>query len=333
MKQQKGISLVLLLVSMAIGTFLIAAMVQVFWGIKNNYRYIKNLTDLQNDVRFIETRLVEMIRYTGFISPPDNGNTYKTLEEALPAVTVGNPVGESLSAGTFLVPLQRADSDGTLRDGFLISMQGNRFEGTVTNGNRYGTVTNCRGDQIPKGQRVILLIDNWTNKNTITCSEFDGSNFTNQQTFSDGLIENFEVRYGKVENIGDKSIKEYFSAPRLSVSDREKLRAIRIKFIAKSPEAVISETENSNPFIFWGNALAPKIVNTNKLVREEDLSVYFNYLDLFHEIEKEDDGDKHGDHDNHDDHNDHNKDENSHDNNKNGHSEENTDGHNNKTDN
>ena len=65
MNKRSGTTIVSLIVGMALGAFLIAAILQIFVTTKNNYKLSQNIAEMNDAMRFAVTRITNMVSYAG----------------------------------------------------------------------------------------------------------------------------------------------------------------------------------------------------------------------------------------------------------------------------
>ncbi len=66
MNRQKGLTLIEIMIALTIGSFVIAAAIQILSSSKQNYRMIESLSRMQEDARFVTETLAFDLRMTGY---------------------------------------------------------------------------------------------------------------------------------------------------------------------------------------------------------------------------------------------------------------------------
>lgn len=138
---QAGLSLVELMVSIAIGLFLLAIVIQIFLGSKNNYRVTDSHSRLQENGRYIIGEISRDVRMAGYVGcaksvTPNNiaeptSDVWLRFNEAVhgyesvpSSPNIGLTSAEVLS-GTDIVRVQRAHDTGAQLSGNLATDNAN----------------------------------------------------------------------------------------------------------------------------------------------------------------------------------------------------------------
>lgn len=75
---QKGMTLVSLIVGMGLSAFLIMVMLQVFATSKANHKLAENLAEMNDTLRYVTVTMTDLIGYAGYRVPPAAGSDFRS---------------------------------------------------------------------------------------------------------------------------------------------------------------------------------------------------------------------------------------------------------------
>ncbi|MBA1288231.1 PilW family protein [Pseudomonas japonica] len=220
-RNQRGLSLIELMVSMALGLIIVLGVTQAFISAKNTYLTQNAASAMQEDARYLLTRMSQEIRMAGMfgclatITPPTTSPALFTAAQATPiSWTVDNTNGNRLMLVTADV-----GSAGTVPTWTVLS-------DCVT------TATASNGAAIAaSGQQAFLLRQVFYSfrNNTI----FTGAVGAQQPLISN--VSAFDVMFGLAADATGAAVTSYVAAP--TTAQMEMIRTLRLTIKMTDPNA------------------------------------------------------------------------------------------------
>jgi type IV pilus assembly protein PilW len=215
MINQKGFSLIELMIAMVISLILSAALIVTFMSERTSFSDQQNLSALQENQQMVLSRINDVVAAAGFYAD----TMHYTLATALPATTI-TAVG-TFSASQSII--------GITNSSFAIRYQ---IQGIYNNASAVTVQTNngiqdCLGNKSTSASATVVTNVFSFNATThqLSCTVYSGST---QQTaiVSDG-ISSMSVLYG-YDGTGNGSVTHYYLAN--AVSDWSAVKSIMITF-------------------------------------------------------------------------------------------------------
>jgi type IV pilus assembly protein PilW len=205
-RQQLGLSLIELMIAMAISSFLILGVTQIYIDNKRSYSFQQNLAENQEGSRFALLLLQQQLSKSGYRRRPD-----ESMESAFPAETIAGcafVAGEtvkSLAANSICIRYQPKDAAD--RDCL---------------GNIPTTPTNFTAPYTKATQRFVERIS--VNANELTCTTASTT-----AALVSGVLD-LRIEYGAGNAVAPQTISSYTTAPTSS----QPILAIRYTLLARS---------------------------------------------------------------------------------------------------
>ena len=214
-RNQKGFSLVELMVALVVGLLLLAGVLQILLSNRESFSAQQALAGLQEKERLSSFVIENVVAHAGYrvaLETPDQF-MFPARENA----------GFSLAAGS-AVSSKNADGDGN--DAIRL-----RFQGS-------GGVHNCLGEEIggPDADEFVEIADYelYVEDNILRCRVFDDDDIRQQPLVSN--VERLVIRYG-IDANEDNSVEAYVD----SIDDSQQLdvRSIRLQMLIASDSNVL----------------------------------------------------------------------------------------------
>lgn len=164
---QQGISMIELMVSMLIGLFLMAGIIQLFIGTKNTYRQVDASARIQENARFAFDFLGNSIRMAGYVDRPDiylqslaAATAFPAQAQALAQVQGGATANlQTLMIGGATTPYFAANQVVSgVNNGSLSGAASTKDELLLRYmGNLDGLTTDCRGEAVTLNNTAVLV--------------------------------------------------------------------------------------------------------------------------------------------------------------------------------
>lgn len=216
LNQQRGYSLVELMIAMFIGLISFAGILHLFLNTKTAYRLTSESTQLQENARFINAHLSRTIRIAGFRSPPVSGefSPVSTVFATTPYIT-----------GTFNDGINRSDT-------LSLSFQGS---GNGT-GTPDGTILDCLNHAVDANKMATCTFS-LNAQRQLQCQALNpNAPLTNDTQVLVSNVENFKILFGEDldgDNLADRYVNAAF--PTLQMN---RVVSVRISVLLTSQEAV-----------------------------------------------------------------------------------------------
>ena len=254
-RQQRGTTMVSLIVGVALSMFLIAGIIQIFTVVKRNYQLSENIAEMNSSVRFAANFMYNAIANAGYLYPASATSSVPTLAVAFPAYASGS--GASCT-GCYIYP--------NITNAVTIQFQGN---GTSN--------TDCAGNIVAAGTRQVIQFSVGTIPGTtrtgLLCSNMNASGVAvATYPLMYDLVDSMQVQYGyDYINAGNVS---YYNANDSAHPGR--IRAVRIGLLLHSRDNVINTTAaTTQTFSLFGNTITR---TSSQLYRLHVLTVPLNQL-------------------------------------------------------
>ena len=215
--KRAGITLVGLIIGMALSTFLIAAILQIFTTMKNNYKLAQNLTELDSAMNYAITRMTDIMKNAGYVEPANVTSELPIIPQ--PYISE-DPVGQPI---------------------------------IIFTGSRTGNSYDCLGNSVAAGTKAIVRFGRSDFPGTsLKCENLNESFIPIAVNFIiSGLVEDFRVRYGyDLSNNGGVQLYSAFT----NNNDRNRIRAIQIALLLHSREDIFP-VEKEQKFSLWGEEI------------------------------------------------------------------------------
>lgn len=190
---QRGMSLISLMVALAIGTFLLAGLFQVWYQTRLTFSSQAQLAQLQDNERMALTMMANTVQTGGYYPvhlnyPVSSGTTYSTslFTSAAPMV-----VGQYLYG-----------THNTTTNADTLTV---RFIADKTSSD--STTLDCQGQAEPTGQLVTNIYQIDANKR-LACSTDGGNTYL---PITQGTLNSMAITYG-VDTLGDGTALQYLTA-------------------------------------------------------------------------------------------------------------------------
>lgn len=229
-RQQRGLSLIELMVSMALGLIIVLGVTQTFISAKNTYLTQNAASAMQEDARYVLTRMSQEIRMTGMFgclktitSPAASPKVFEDAQLTPISWTIDAAHGNRLmivtadvgSAGT--VPTWTVVSDCITKTG------AKAYNGAVA------------ANAIPQGYLTFLL-------RQVFYSYRNNTIFTGPVDAQQPLISNvsrFEVLFGLASSDSGVSVSKYVAQPTLT--EMTAIRTIRLTIAMTDPNGRVAD--------------------------------------------------------------------------------------------
>jgi len=221
MRKQRGLSLIELMVSMALGLIIVLGVTQAFISAKNTYLTQNAASAMQEDARYLLTRMSQEIRMAGMfgclatITPPTASPALFTAAQTTPiSWTVDNTNGNRLMLVTADV-----GSAGTVPTWTVLS-------DCLTTATAYnGAAVAASGQQAFLLRQVFYSFRN----NTI----FTGAVGAQQPLISN--VSAFDVMFGLAADATGAAVTSYVATP--TTAQMEMIRTLRLTLTMTDPNA------------------------------------------------------------------------------------------------
>lgn len=233
-----GLSLIEVFIAITISLILLAGVLQIFLNTKNSSSLENAYSQLQENGRFINQYIAQIVRLAGYRTPPSSANTFTAMSTVFSGTQpyVTGTHGTGINGSDTLTIRYQGSGNGT--------------------GTPDGTVTDCLNN--PADANVMVTnIFSLTANNELQCQALNASAATpnNTQILIAG-VENFQVLYG--EDIdGDYTPDRYVSAnyPFLNVND---VISIRLSLLLRS-ENQVTPFSNATSYYLVGTVYTPPV--------------------------------------------------------------------------
>lgn len=217
--REAGLTMIELLVAMVLALLVTAAVLRIYQGVSQNYRYQEGMSRLQENGRLAHHFLARTVRLSGY-----RVDASRSLEDTYPADTsMGAAVGEVVS-GFDNSSGAAGIKDGT--DGITVRFQGNGD----------GTISDCLGSGVGTG---VTRVTTFTvaPDNTLQCAtDLDGD------TLIRG-VENMQIEYG-VDTDADRSANNWQSAAEVTLgSDWANVVSVRMALLLSTVDGVSNQSD------------------------------------------------------------------------------------------
>ncbi len=225
----RGLSLIELMISIALGLLLVAVVIQIYIGSKATYNKQEDLSRLQENGRVALDVIGRAGRVIGFKSDP-SASTSGLFPASAPAIigTAGTGTSDSLTI---------------------------RFQGSGNGtGTANGSVVNCLGVAIDANTTAFnrfYVANNAAGRPGLFCDTTDNSTVDGEEVVSE--IEHLRFLYG-VDTSGD-GVADYY-VPAVAVSNWDQVVSLRIGLIAATPNT-INPTLDTKTYDVLGNSYNP----------------------------------------------------------------------------
>ncbi len=207
-RQQLGLSLIELMIAMAISSFLILGVTQIYIDNKRSYSFQQNLAENQEGSRFALLLLQQQLSKTGYRRRPD-----ESMESAFPAETIAGcafVAGETVkSLATNSICIRYQPKDGTDRDCL---------------GNLPTTPANFASPYTKATQRFVQRLS-INGDDELTCT-----NATTTAALVSGVVD-LRIEYGVGNAVAPQTISSYI---RTAPTSSQPILAIRYTLLARS---------------------------------------------------------------------------------------------------
>lgn len=234
-RRQRGLSLVEMMVSIALGLLILVAILQLFTASRQTYRYQQNISRMQENARIATEILQRTVRDTGFEPPPASSaqlvcaTSDNCLLGGQDSLTSAQLTSLGTRSGSDILII-RFRSDGNMSDCLGV--------GQNNDGTGYLQTPGTRGTGI-------YFIDSGTS--TLECDNTDpapgGTGHGGPQPLIDD-IEDMQVLYGYRNSSTGNLI--YVPGNLLTTSgDYYLITAVRIQLCVRSPDANVVSSANT----------------------------------------------------------------------------------------
>lgn len=221
MTNQKGFSLIELMIAMVISLILSAALIVTFMSERVAFTDQQNLSELQENQLITLSRVNDVVNAASFFSDTMN----YTLATALPTKTIAN-IG-SFSAGQGILGI--SDSSFAIR----YQLQGNYTNTNSVIVQKNNNIQDCLGNKSSSSSSTVVTnvfsFDSSTGR--LLCSVYTDSDTMQQAVVSDE-ISSLEISYG-YDSTGNDSVTRYTSYN--AITDWTTVKSVMIKFNFKNP--------------------------------------------------------------------------------------------------
>jgi len=226
-RNQKGISLIEIMISLVVGLMLTAGVIQIYAANKQTYRVADATARIQENARFALELLGRHIRMAGYRQDVTQSTT-----DAFPVLTGGTLNTAFSTAGQIISGMNGAIDNITIR--YL--------------GNDDGTIKTCSGSNASSNQIINerFFISGTTLKCGPEIFQQDGTQIVgyNAQPLLEG-VENIQITYG-IDNNGDGTADRYDLST--GVTDWNQVVSVRISLLLQSAEDNITTAPQSYTF-------------------------------------------------------------------------------------
>lgn len=240
-RRQRGLSLVEMMVSIALGLLILVAILQVFTASRQTYRYQQNISRMQENARIAIEILQRTVRDTGFEPPPASSAQLVCATAA--ACLLGGSNNLTSSQATAAAAISGSDtliirirSDGNATD-----CQGETLPYNLIAGNDY---VNALGNPVHTSNefRIGPTVPTTTNPPSLRCGQSSSTSTSWGQPLVDD-IEDMQVLYGYRNSSTGNLV--YVPGNLLATSDYYLITAVRIQLCVRSPDANVVSSANT----------------------------------------------------------------------------------------
>lgn len=236
--QRGGITLVSLMIGMALSTFLIAAILQIFISVKNNYKLEQNIAEINDTMRFAVTRLSQVFSYTGYRYP----------------TAIGLPTFDHLF-GLFVSPPPYYHIYGVTNNSATIFFQSDGYSiGADCLGNIAPSayVTEIRFSAGGSNLTCVSVIHPVVINAVTNDVEPTATATSNNVVLVPDLLANIWIKHGNdISNTG--AINGYVDPQTNWSANFRRIRAVRIALLLKSRDPVLPQ-DTTKTFNVFGNS-------------------------------------------------------------------------------
>lgn len=241
-RRQRGLSLVEMMVSIALGLLILVAILQVFTASRQTYRYQQNISRMQENARIATEILQRTVRDTGFEPPPASSAQLVCATAA--ACLLGGSNNLTSSQATAAAAISGSDtliirirSDGNATD-----CQGEAIAYNYIAG---GSETSPYGTNTTNNEfRIGPTTPTTTTPPSLRCGRSaasPSSNLWGQPLVDD--IEDMQVLYGYRDSSTGNLI--YVPGSLLTTNQYYLITAVRIQLCVRSPDANVVSSANT----------------------------------------------------------------------------------------
>lgn len=226
-QKQTGASLVEIMVSLTLSMFLIGGVLHIFISNKQAYRLNSAYSEIQENGRFISHYLPNIIRQSGYRSPPDDA-MFPALDDIFPA---GSP------------HLQVANNTGT-NGSDVITI---RYQGSGSGlGTPDGTVTDCLNQGVDAGV-IATNVFSINANNELQCQATNPSvGAASTQVLISG-VESMHVLYG--EDLDNDRIADRYVAPNFAGININNIVSMRMSILISSSDEVVKAIDDNTYYL------------------------------------------------------------------------------------
>jgi type IV pilus assembly protein PilW len=234
-RQQRGISLVEIMVALLLSLVLSAGVLEIYLSSKQSYRAQEGYSRLQENARFAIETLAHYIRFTGYkLSPAD------TNDAAFALTTNPSPI---FALGQVLAG---SDGGGSNSDSITFRYKDDDLLGDC------GTPPSGAGAQ---SERIVTFAIDADNE--LSCTVYvDGALTHNNQPLVEG-VENMQILYG-IDTDNDGSANQYVIAS--DVPAWSAVSSVRVSLLLSTLQAVSTEADTRS-YDLLGTAVAAPAAN------------------------------------------------------------------------
>lgn len=233
-RQQQGLSLIELMVSLALGLIIVLGVTQAFISAKNTYLTQNVASAMQEDARYLLTRMSQEIRMTGMFgclktitSPPNDPDVFKAA--------LKNPISRTVDAAKgnpLMIVTADVGSAGTAPTWTVVSDCITKNSATAYNGIAAPAA-------IPQGYMAFPL-------RQVFYSFRNNTIFTGPANAQQPLISNvsrFEVLFGLANSASTVPVSSYVAQPTLA--QMEQIRTLRLTIAMTDPNNRVADQQYS----------------------------------------------------------------------------------------
>lgn len=209
-KRQRGMGLLEIFISLTIALFLLAGLLTVFSGTKQNFTAQNQLSQLQDDQRMAMGMLATVIQEAGYFPTPQTLTVNTALPAVAPFAQATSVAGTSTTAGPDTIAVRYVA--GVQNSDFLLDCNGN-------------------ANSIPAGTVTFVNTLGLNANNELTC-DVNGAGAQRMV----GGISNLVVLYG-VDPDGNGSVNQYLRASDMTAALWSAVLSVRVTLTFMNPLA------------------------------------------------------------------------------------------------
>ena len=235
-RRQRGLSLLEMMVSIALGLLILVAILQVFTASRQTYRYQQNISRMQENARIATEILQRTVRDTGFEPPPASSAQLVCATAAACLLGGSNNLTSSqataaaaISGSDTLIIRIRSDGNATDCQGEAIAYN------YIAGGSETGNITN---DEF----RIGPTTPTTTTPPSLRCGRSASTTTNWGQPLVDD-IEDMQVLYGYRDSSTGNLI--YVPGSLLTTNQYYLITAVRIQLCVRSPDANVVSSANT----------------------------------------------------------------------------------------